>query len=239
MTEALSAQWGFTPKFFGDPGSDDSVYWAERFAPGFGATQTELPNKLTVVTADEAAKALAEGYRRVEGTKPKASVLALLLGQWALETGNGKYVHNFNFGNVKRYSGAPHYQYFACNEIINGAEVWFYPPAPECSFAAYTNAADGAEAYVRILKRRDSWWKGLQSGDINVFNTALSTAPKYYTANPALYLKGLSDRVATYAPQAKKYGSTFLGNVGQAAIGASLAVGTLYAVKKYGHFPRH
>jgi hypothetical protein len=234
-----SVQWGFTPKFFGDPGPEDPVYWTERFAPGFGATQTEIPDKLTYVSPDEAAAALSEGYRRVVGTKPKSSVLALLLGQWAIETGNGKYVHNYNFGNVKRYAGAPHVQYFACSEIINGEEKWFYPPDPACAFAAYATAADGAEAYVKILKRNTGWWKGLQSGNVNTFNTALSTAPKYYTASPTLYLKGLSDRVNAYTPQAKKYGLTLLNTLGQVSIGASLAIGTLFAVKRYGNFPRY
>jgi hypothetical protein len=221
--------WGFTPKTIGSFGAEDSSFWRIRFGSSFGANQIELANVITVVTADEAAAAISEGYRRLEGKRPTAAILALLLAQWALETGNGKYVHNFNFGNVKRYGSTPYYQYFRCNEIIDGVTKWFDPPAPECAFAAYKNAADGAEAFVKTLRNRAHWWKGLQSGNIGTFNTALSTAPKYYTASPSLYLTGLQNRVDAYTAPAKKYGATAAGYAIQAAVGVALATATVYA----------
>jgi hypothetical protein len=179
---------------------------------------------MTPLGPAEAAKAIAAGYRSVVGTLPSPQVLALLLGQWALETGNGKYIHNYNFGNVKFSSAAPAKQYFRCSEIVGGVEVWYDPPAPECAFAAYQTAADGAKAYVETLKRRAHWWQGLQTGDVVKFNTALSTAPKYYTANPTTYLSALNNRVATYLPQARVYGASWGKRVGQIILGLT-AVG--------------
>ena len=196
----------------------------------FGSEQEELPNVMTPMSADEVAKALAAAFKRLTGKLPSVQILALLLGQWALESANGKAIHNFNFTNIKRNSGDPYYQYFRCSEIVDGQEVFFDPPSPVCAFAAYKNATDGAEAYIRILKKRPNWWNGLLTGDINEFNTGLSTAPKFYTANPDLYLNILSDRVAYYMPQAQKYGAT----LGSAIASAILGIGIGVAVLKYG-----
>ena len=224
--------WAFTPKTIGSFGSEDSSFWRARFGSTFGANQIELTDKFTPVGGDEAASALSEGYRRLEGKRPSAKILALLLAQWALETGNGKYIHNFNFGNVKRYGSTPYFQYFKCNEIIGGVTKWFYPPAPESAFAAYKTAADGAEAFIKTLRNRAHWWKGLQSGDVETFNTALSTSPVYYTANPKVYLAGLNNRVTAYTASAAKYGATAAGYAAQAVVGVALAGATVYAFRQ-------
>jgi hypothetical protein len=202
------------------------------YASVIGAGQTELPNKITKVTPDAAARALAIGFKKVAGKKPSAAILALLLGQWALETGNGSAVHNYNFGNTKRSSSDTYYQFFRCSEILNGKEVFFDPPAPECAFSAYKAPEDGAEAYVKILKKRPHWWNGLLSGNVATFNAGLTTAPKYYTANPAQYLKTLQNRVAAYMPQAKQYGATFLTALGTALLGIGMGGMVLYYAPK-------
>jgi hypothetical protein len=198
------------------------------YASVFGAGQTELPNKVIKVTPDTAAKAIAIGYQKVTGKKPSAAILALLLGQWALETGNGSAIHNYNFGNTKRSSADAYYQFFRCNEIINGQTVWFDPPAPECAFSAYKTPEAGAEAWIRILKKRPNWWNGLLTGDVTAFNTGLSTAPKYYTASPALYLNTLKNRVAAYMPQAKQYGVTAASGLISALLGIAAGGAILY-----------
>ena len=202
------------------------------YASVFGAGQTELPNKFTKVTPDAAAKALAIGFQKVTGKKPSAAILALLLGQWALETGNGSAIHNFNFGNTKRSSGDTYYQFFRCSEVLNGKEVFFDPPSPECAFSAYKTPEAGAEAYVRILKKRPHWWNGLLSGNVATFNAGLSTKPVYYTANPTTYLKTLTNRVAAYTPQAKEYGSSSLAAFGTALLGIGMGGVVLYYAPK-------
>lgn len=201
------------------------------YASVFGAGQTELPNKFTTVTPDEAAKAISIGYQKVTSKKPSAVILVLLLAQWALETGNGSAVHNYNFGNTKRSSADTYYQFFRCNEILNGQTVWFDPPAPECAFSAYLTPEAGAEAWIRILKKRPNWWNGLLTGDVTAFNTGLSTAPKYYTANPTSYLNLLKNRVTAYTPQAIEYGAKF--GLGSALLGIGLGVGVLYGYKTF------
>jgi hypothetical protein len=200
--------------------------WAELGL--FGADQSELPNKLTPMSADEVAAALSNAFKAAEGKKPSEKVLSLLLAQWALESANGKAIHNYNLTNIKRNSGDLYYQFFRCSEMVDGKKVFYDPPSPQCAFAAYKTPVDGAKAYIRVLKKRPHWWAGLLSGDVNTFNTALSTAPVFYTASPALYLKELQDRAAKYAPQAAKYGATLIGAMFSAFFGIGLGIATVY-----------
>lgn len=164
-----------------------------------------LPDKKTPMTPQQVGAALSEGYRRVTGARPSRKILQLLLGQVALETGNFKSIHNFNFGNVKAKGSDKYVQYFRCSEIINGKEVFFDPPAPECRFVAFRTAADGAEHYIRTLRGRPHWWEGLQSKTVPGFIKGLTTPPVYFTANAKLYADVLQNRMSHYTDVAKEY----------------------------------
>ena len=174
----------------------------------------ELPNQLTPLTADEAAKALAAGYKQVTGKAPTANVLKLLVAQSGLETGNWQSIHNYNFGNAKATGSDPYYTYFRCSEVINGVEQFFDPPSPQCKFAAHKTAADGAAHYISVLKNRENWWNGLQTGTPQGFVAGLTTAPKYFTADPTKYGNTLAELATQYEALAKKYaGNIVLGTV--------------------------
>jgi hypothetical protein len=186
-----------------------------------------IPNKLTPLDADQAAQAISAAYERIEGSKPKPKILRLLLGQWALETGNGKFIHNFNYGNVKATANTPLVQYFRCSEILDGREQFFDPPDPHCAFAAYRNADDGAEAFIKTLKHRPNWWNGLQTGTAEGFVEGLSTQPMaYFTANPDKYRDVLVERADNYDDVAKKYGKALT----LLAIGEAVVTGVAVAV---------
>lgn len=209
---------------------DEKLASAAHFGDDAFGLET-LPDKLTPLTPDQAAKALSDGYRLVTGSRPNAVILGLMLGQWALETGNGKSIHNFNYGNGKGTSNSQYVQYFRCSEIIGGVEVFFDPPAPECRFAAYKTAEDGAVAFVRLLKSRENWWKGLQSGTVDGFVKGLSTQPyAYFTANVELYRNVLRDRAAKYTDVAKKYAGS--SKVWQVILGLTVAATGLIGYRK-------
>jgi hypothetical protein len=185
-----------------------------------------LPDKLTPLTPDEAAKAISDGYKSVVGHKPSKKILLLLLGQTALETGNWKSIHNYNFGNAKATSSDLFAQYFACGEVEHGVEVHYPAGDPHCIFAAHQTAADGAAHYIRVLRNRDHWWKGLNTGTVPGFIRGLTTTPVYFTANPITYASVLSDRASRYTEQAKRYSSsTILQILGGIAVGALAFVG--------------
>jgi len=161
-----------------------------------------VQNKLTQLSPSEAAAALAAAYQQLIGVPPSQAVLALLLAQSALETGNWKKIHNYNFGNQKAGASFPLIVQFRCSEIVNGAEKFFDPPAPECNFRAYESAAAGALDYLRVLHARPHWWQGLQTEDPSAFVDALATPPKYFTANPAIYKSALTSLFVQYGPLA-------------------------------------
>jgi len=189
----------------------------------------QLPNKLTPLTPGEATQAISIGYAKVTGKKPTEKVLGLLVGQTALETGDWKSLHNFNFGNAKATSSDPYFSYFRCWELENGVKVWYDPPHPACKFAAHKNAAEGAAHYIRVLKRRDHWWKGLHSGTTPGFVEALSTAPKYFTANASEYAHTLDQRLSRFMPLVKQYAYR------PSVIGGTVAALALVAAGYYGY----
>lgn len=198
--------------------ADSAEYWRELFRRSgnfhedtFGGE--EIPNKVTVLLPEEAARSIRDGYKKVVGRFPSTAILRLLLAQWAFETGNGKSVHNYNYGN-KKATGNEDYQYFRCSEIVNGETVFYDPPHPACRFAAYRTSTAGAEAFIRLLQRRPLWWNGLHTGTISGFVRGLSTPPTaYFTDSPTKYAAGLEARASMYADLAKKYGGSVLWQV--------------------------
>ena len=183
-----------------------------------------LANALTPIDPESAGAALSKAYASLTGSKPKPAVLNLLLAQWGLETGNGKAVHNFNFGNQKSASGDEYYQEFEAGEIVDGQEQ-----KSVMHFAAYKTIDDGALAYVKLLQRRPQWWAGLQSGDPHTFVSGLVAVAgqHYFTADPTKYLKTLSDELPKFAVIAKRYGKSRFAWVAT-ALGMLLGAGSVY-----------
>lgn len=181
---------------------------------------SQLPDKLTPLTPEEAVKAIADGYKQVTGRKPSKKVLALLIGQTALETGNWTMMHNYNFGNMKLGKADSFFQVYRVGDD---------PTDPGAKYAAFQNAADGAAAYIAIFKRpdRQHWWDGLQSGNIDAFIKGLTTAPVYFTADASHYTGVLANRLAKYQDLANKYGAS---TVLQIATGIVLGVAALASI---------
>jgi len=159
-----------------------------------------VANRLTPLSQQDASRALAEAYARVTGGPPTDRVLALLLAQTAFETGRWQKIHNFNFGNAKADLSYPLVTQFRCSEVEQGVEQFFDPPDSHCNFRAYTNAADGAVDYIKVLQSRPHWWNGLQTEDPTAFVDALATAPKYFTGNPAVYKQAMASLFDEFRP---------------------------------------
>ena len=160
----------------------------------------ELRNKMTKLTPTQAAQALSAGYQEVVGVVPSQAILNLLVAQWAIETSEGKNVHNFNFGNIKRSEDDEYWQTFPATEVVNGKTIH-----KTMQWAAYKTAAEGAAAYIRKLQEKDHWWAGLQTENVQLFNRALASAPVYYTANTNDYLNGLKRRISLYGKMTAPY----------------------------------
>lgn len=159
-----------------------------------------VEDKLTPLSPSAAAAALSAAYQQLTGSAPSQPVLGLVIAQSALETDGWQKIHNFNFGNQKAGADYPAIVQFRCSEIVDGVEKFFDPPDPTCNFRAYQSASEGALDYLRVLHSRPHWWQGLQTGDPSSFVDALATAPKYFTASPALYKSALLMRLQQFAP---------------------------------------
>jgi len=203
---------------------------AWRALAGLGAI--ELPDKLTPMSAADASKALASAYKRVTGAAADAKLLGLLVGQTALETGNWKSLHNWNFGNAKATSSDPYYQNFRCWEVVGGEKVWYDAGHPACRFAAHPTAVDGAEHYIRVLKHRPNWWDGLQTRSVEGFVDGLTKVPyAYFTADKGTYSRVLAERMGQYTSEIKAFAGTPAGM--GAAVGAFAVVfGGLYLYRR-------
>ena len=178
----------------------------------------ELQATKTPITKEQAIQALWQGWLTYFGANPpKKECLWVLAAQWALETGWGKSMWDYNFGNAKSIDGDGYdYQYFACDEILTTAQaqkylasappgtvairpyategladVWFYPKHPGCRFRAFTSAAIGAADYVKMVATRFSKaWPYVDAGDPRGFVHALKMQG-YFTADETQYTNGL------------------------------------------------
>ena len=159
-----------------------------------------VQNRLTLLDAREASRALFSAYATFTGKPPSERVGALLVAQSALETGNWQKIHNFNFGNIKARLDYPTRTQFRCSEVIDGVERFFDPPDPQCNFRAYATASEGALDYLKVLHGQPHWWQGLHSGDPSAFVDALATPPKYFTADPTKYKRAVTALFEQFLP---------------------------------------
>lgn len=175
--------------------------------------------KVRQITEEEAAYALREAWKKLYNVYPSIESLALLWSQWALETGRGKSIWCYNFGNIKKnYKPDDGHDWcmFRCSEIINGKNKWFDPPSPQTHFRAYPTMVDGAFDYINFLAKKTRYakaWEQVKKGNPAAFSHELKVAG-YYTANEELYTKGVvklteefkkkADKLLAWAPPVSK-----------------------------------
>lgn len=205
--------------------------WRTLGVAGLGALDgMPLPDKLTPLTADQATSALATAYQRVTGQRATQKVLALLVAQTAQETAEWQKLHNYGFGNLKASASDAFYQGFRCWEIVNGQKVWYEADNPMCRFAAYLTPEDGAERYIRLLAMRPHWWNGLHTETVDGFIAGLTTAPMFFTGDPAAYARRMEQFVSEYAGVVAQYAgqaAQYAGAHRYAAIGTAVGVFSL------------
>jgi hypothetical protein len=168
--------------------------------------------KVKQISEGEAAYSLREAWKKLYGEYPSLNSLALLWSQWALETGRGKSIWNYNFGNIK-VSGDEDYTMYRCNEVINGKVEWFDPPHKQTWFRSYGSAIDGAYDYIKFLSQKSRYkaaWQAIIKGDPAIFSHELKVAG-YYTAEEEGYthnvvsltteFKSKADTILTWQPE--------------------------------------
>lgn len=155
---------------------------------------TLVPDKLTPLTLPEAIEGFHRAILRLKHEEPSPMMLAILVGQSALECGWWKSCHRYNVGNAKaspRYEGK--YCQFRCNEVIDGKLVWFDPPHPQTNFRAFDSSVDGIADHIKLLaltKQYDKCWEQARMGEPERYCFELKQAG-YFTANLKQYTAGV------------------------------------------------
>lgn len=146
----------------------------------------------TVCTPAELRDALMGAWRAYFGVWPSPGSIAVLMAQWALETGRGKSCHGWNLANEK-YPGsvelgaAGDWYWLECWEIIHGQRVIISPPDRGACWRWYPCLADGAAAYLRsLVVRYAPAWHAVIAGDPRLFVDTIHNL-NYFTGDLAEY----------------------------------------------------
>lgn len=186
-----------------------------RLRPGAGnsfdapSLESNVADQRTPMTPIQAAAYLREAWRSTHnGEEPLDAVMAVLLAQWALESGRGRQMYNFNYGGVKA-SGGPN------DTGWHGASVRLLtrengnPTLVYRNFRAYGSARQGAQDYLGLLLRRyPSALQAVQSsGDITRFVPNLNG---YQTGSRDSYrrqIEGLArEALRVWIPKSRAFG---------------------------------
>lgn len=170
----------------------------ERVDPG---TIPVAPSR-TPLSGTQASAAIRQAYVRVTGEEPSQGTLAILTSHWALETGQGKSMYNYNFAGIK--GKGPE----GMTAVMNTREGYGETTKHiRDGFRAYSSAEDGAVDYISLLQRRyASALEAARNEQPGEFVSALK-ARGYFTGDPELYAKG----VTQLANRAMSHGFDALG----------------------------
>lgn len=112
-----------------------------------GATR-DVTAQRTPMTGEQAAGYMRRAWQQLHnGQNPPNGALEVLLAQWALETGRGRRMLNFNFGGIKAVGAGLRTRY----GTTEGDRVAGTARRYTLWFQAYGNADEGARHFVRML----------------------------------------------------------------------------------------
>lgn len=112
-----------------------------------GRTQ-DVTAQSTPMTGEQAAGYMRRAWQQLHnGQNPPNGALEVLLAQWALETGRGNRMLNYNFGGIKSVGAGFRTRY----RTTEGDRVAGTATRQTLWFQAYGNADEGARHFVRML----------------------------------------------------------------------------------------
>jgi Mannosyl-glycoprotein endo-beta-N-acetylglucosaminidase len=169
--------------------------------PSAAAVQQVMASR-TPLSGTQASEAIRSAYSQVVGEPPSQGTLAILTSQWALETGQGKSMYNYNFAGIKGRGPEGMTAVMSTREGYGASAVQIRD-----GFRAYTSAEAGAKDYVSLLQRKyGAALEAAKAEQPERFAQELKVAG-YYTGDPVLYAKG----VTQLANRAMEYGFDALG----------------------------
>ncbi|HMR08704.1 MAG TPA: hypothetical protein PKA88_23150 [Polyangiaceae bacterium] len=150
------------------------------------AKNVDRPRRPTPMSAEEATKTLALAFERATGAEATKEVVSVLWGQWALETGRGRWMVDYNYAGLKgRAPDGGSAPWSTWEETDEG------PRRVRSRFRAYESADHGAYDYVKLLSRRyPSAFAAARRGDANTFIDQLDKGG-FFTERPEHYTRSV------------------------------------------------
>jgi hypothetical protein len=141
----------------------------------------------TPLSGTQASEALRRAYMRVTGEEPSQGTLAILTSHWALETGQGQSMYNYNFAGIK--GKGPE----GMTAVMNTREGYGANTTHiRDGFRAYSSAEDGAADYIALLQRRYGGALDAAKNEQPGQFVEQLKAKGYFTGDPELYAKGVT-----------------------------------------------
>lgn len=170
---------------------------------GAEATPSTVGIRRTQLTGTQAAEALSRAWESRKGSPPSRATLSILTAQWALETGRGESMYNYNFAGIKG-QGPSGMSFVSRTTEGFGATTQRITDR----FRAYSSATEGAGDYLALLEKRfGPALEAARQGDASGFVHQLKVGG-YFTGNEAAY----TNSVTTMAKQALEQGFDTLGS---------------------------
>lgn len=155
-------------------------------APAANGPATVVAAQRTPLTGTQARDAIREAWINKYGSEPSERTLATLTAQWALETGRGSSMMNYNFGGIKGTSPSGLTVEYGTREGWGATETRI-----RAKFRAYNTAAEGAEDYLSLLDRRyPNALAAARNGDPDSFVHELKRGG-YFTGNEEAYARSV------------------------------------------------
>lgn len=168
-----------------------------------------VDNQLTPVSREELAFLLRSSWHTMFDQIMTSNQLGILWAHIFLEIGGGKFIHNHNFGNIKKLSGKK-YTSYECSEVLKDKdgirkEFKFKPYHPQTLFAAWDSAQDGILDYIKFIKKPQYKlaFDALIKEDLNGYVSGLK-AGGYFTADLAAYTRAVNVWNLIYKQSAEK-----------------------------------
>lgn len=170
------------------------------------ATTRLAPAEVRPHTPAEVCEALERAWLDKFGAEPAARSLAILMGQWAIETAHGRASWCDNLPNIR--PPRPTGDVLCCqipgghvSEVIEGHEYFFAPPSVGSTFRAFEDLAAGARFYLDFLFGHFARaWPAVLAGDPDRYIDELHKPPAFFTADVNVYRKTFDSCFAHYLP---------------------------------------
>lgn len=153
----------------------------------------DRPRRPTPMTAEEAARYLVYAWEQVSGEPATVDVVSVLWAQWALETGRGRWMVDYNYAGLKGRApdgGLAHW--WTWEETEEG------PKRVRARFRSYEAPEEGALDYVRLLASRyPQALAAARRGDAVSFVLELDDGG-FFTERPSHYTRSVASLAAEF-----------------------------------------